>query len=492
MKSRKMSAVLVFAVFIGIVIGLVITTQFDLTGHSMAANEGEEESALGSQEPVNEELYALQDLSQAFSSVAENVKASVVTIKSTQVVSMDQPDVFRYFFGMPEERRRQGLGSGVIISKDGYIITNNHVVEDADELMVTIGKNEHQAEIVGRDPESDLAVIQIEANDLQPVKLGDSDKLKVGEWVLAVGNPFSELLDQTVTAGIVSAKGRSGLTRGQLSFEDFIQTDAAINPGNSGGALVNLRGELVGINTMIFSQSGGSVGIGFAIPINLARNVAEQLIETGEVSRGWLGVMIENLDEDLAQGFGYDGTEGVLVSQVVKDSPAEDAGLQSGDIILEVNGAETPNTSELMQKIAGISPGTTVNLTVWRGGDQETFRVKLGERPQNGQMQQRDQLESEENVLGLSVRNLTPQLAQQFGYENETGVVVARVKSGSVAARERIQPGDLIKTVNRKPVRDVSDFNAIMGNLQPDDVVLFRLKRGDTSFFAALRVPQKE
>ncbi|MDZ7725803.1 MAG: PDZ domain-containing protein [candidate division KSB1 bacterium] len=339
--------------------------------------------------------------------------------------------------------------------------------------------------------ESDIAVIKIDASGLQPIKIGNSEDLQVGEWVLAIGNPFSAQLDQTVTAGIVSAKGRTGLTRGEISFEDFIQTDAAINPGNSGGALVNLKGELVGINTMIFSRTGGNLGIGFAIPVNWANNVMEQLITHGKVSRGWLGVMISNLDEEMAEAFNLESTDGALVSQVVDDSPAQKAGLKEGDVIIKVEDKEIKNSNELVQYIAGLKPNTKVDVVVWREGDEKKMTVKLGERPQGGRVEE-EQAEEVFNQIGLQVSNLTPQAARQYGYEGEKGVIISDVKPGSVASRENIRVGDLIISVNRKPVNDISDFNRILKDAGANDVVLFRMRRGNTSFFTALRIPDNE
>ena len=495
MKSRKRSALLIGGIFIGVVVGLILSSRLDWTPNIIAENNTKNVQ-LGSQETVSEGVEILSDMSAAFARVASNVQPSVVTVKSTRVVELQPPDIFRYFFDMPEqeERRRQGLGSGVVVSEEGYIVTNNHVIADADELTVTFGEEqEYGAEIVGRDPESDIAVIKIDAENLKPIPIGDSDELQVGEWVLAVGNPFSELLDQTVTAGIVSAKGRSGLTRGQIPYENFIQTDAAINPGNSGGALVNLKGELVGVNTMIFSRSGGSHGIGFAIPVNLVERVMTQLIEEGKVTRGWLGVMISNIDEEMAQAFGLDDTNGALISQVVNGSPAAKAGLQEGDIIRQINGKEIKSSDQLMNLIAQFEPGTKVDVVVWREEDTKTITVKLGERPEGGRVQQEDE-EAEDifNTLGLEVSNLTNETARRFDYQVDQGVIVTGVQPGSVAARENIRPGDLILSVNRKQVENVGDFNDIIKKVEPNDVILFRMRRGDTSFFAALRMPEKE
>ncbi len=496
MKTKNLTLLVVFAVFIGVVVGLIISSNLDITNHSFAADDqAVQPVVLGAQEEdmTTPEVSGAIAFSKAFAQVAKTVKPSVVTIKSTQMVRTEIPEFWQHFFNVPEEQIRRGLGSGVIVNADGYIVTNNHVVQDADEIQVTIGKDEYDAEIIGRDPESDLAVIKIEAKNLQPIKLGDSDELEVGEWVLAIGNPFSELLDQTVTAGIVSAKGRTNLTHGEIPFEDFIQTDAAINPGNSGGALVNLHGELVGINSMIFSRSGGNVGIGFAIPINLVKNVMEQLINSGKVARGWLGVYIGPLDADMAEALGLDEPKGALVNQVTKDSPADDAGLTEGDVILSVNGKKIDDSNELVNVIANYPPGEKVKVTVWRDGKKKEIKVELGERPVSEALT-RENAEKVENVLGLTVDNLTPENMRRFDvdYEGETGVIVVGVRQGSPAAKEGIRAGDLIVSINRKTVEKVSDFTELTRDLEPNKVVLLRMKRGRTSYFAAVRVPKEK
>ncbi|MBN1466443.1 DegQ family serine endoprotease [candidate division KSB1 bacterium] len=491
MKSGKFYLFAIFAVFIGVVVGLVISSNLNLTNRTIAADVAKP-VLLGEQgETINsEQVASAQMLSKAFAYVAQAVKGTVVTIKSTQTVRTEVPEFWQYFFNVPDEQVRQGLGSGVVVNADGYILTNNHVVEGADDLQVSIGKETYEAEIIGRDPESDLAVIKIEGKNLNAIKLGDSDDLQVGEWVLAIGNPFAAVLDQTVTAGIVSAKGRTNLTSGQIPFEDFIQTDAAINPGNSGGALVNMNGELVGINTMIYSSSGGSVGIGFAIPINLAKNVMQQLIQSGKVARGWLGVYIGTLDEEMAEALGLDEPTGALVNQVTEDSPAEKAGLKEADVILQVEGKKINDSSELVNTIANYAPGTSVELLVWRDGREKKMTLKLGERPTDESLASQD-VQDIENLLGLQVDNLTAENMRRLGvdYRNEKGVIIIDVRRGSAAAKEGLRPGDLIKSVNRQPVESVSDFNELMKSIQANSVVLLRLKRGNSSIFAAVRVP---
>ncbi len=500
MKSRKISFVVLFSIFIGIVVGLVISSNLNLPIKSIAAGSSNDDQPiqLGATSVVSEELQGLEGLSKAFVAVSKEVSPAVVTINSQTVIKrqnyhpfMDD-EFFKRFFRMPEEREQsvRSLGSGVIVNPDGYILTNNHVVNDANEITVVIDKEEYEAEIIGKDPESDLAVIKIEKDNLPTVKLGNSDDLEVGEWVLAIGNPFSDMLQNTVTSGIVSAKGRSGLQigGGRMPYQDFIQTDAAINPGNSGGALVNLRGELIGINTAIVGQA--NVGIGFAIPINLAKNVMKQLINDGRVIRGWLGVYIADIDENMAKAFEMEHTKGALVQQVVKDSPAEKAGLVDGDVITKVEDVKIENSSQLTNYIATFAPDSKINVTIWREGKEKQVTVKLGERPADGTSSEKKTDDSVKNKLGIEVEELSSSLRQRLGYETEEGVIVSQLESNSVAAREGIREGDLIMSVNRKEVKSVKEFNDAVKDLEQNDIVLFRLKRGDTSFFRALRIPK--
>ncbi len=503
MKRKSYSFIILMAVFVGLVGGMIIASNLDFTGHSQAANVMPEAKpvVLGSQEPVPEDVVSMQSMSKAFTWVAKEVNPAVVTIKSKAVVQRKihpffDDEFFRRFFNMPqqeEERILRGLGSGVIIKSDGYIVTNNHVIDQADEIRVSYQGKEYEAEVVGTDPLTDVAVIKIDGQDFPTVRLGDSDELQVGEWVLAIGNPFDSILQNTVTAGIVSAKGRSGLALGGsqgIQYQDFIQTDAAINPGNSGGALVNLRGELVGINTAIVGQA--NVGIGFAIPVNMVKHVMKQLVEKGRVVRGFLGVNIQQVDEKLAKSFGLDKTTGVLVTQVQEDTPADKAGLKSEDIILEVNDEKMDSVEELQRVIAAYAPGTKVSLDVWRNEEIKTVKVKLGERPGAEKVAQTPETTSAIEKLGFEVQALTDDLAERLGYEDEAGVVVADVRRNSIADLEGIRKGDLITAVNRREIKTLGDFNREMENIEADELVLFRLKRGNVSLFAALRMPDDE
>ncbi|NOY60659.1 MAG: Do family serine endopeptidase [Calditrichaeota bacterium] len=499
MKSQKFSIILIFAIFVGIVTGLIIASNFNLPLKGVAADSEKETVkpvVLGSNEPVSEELLGLEKFSKAFAKVAEKVSPSVVTISSQSVVKRRtnpffQDDFFRQFFNVPEEQEQilRGLGSGVIINPDGYILTNNHVVKDADELTVTIAKKDYDAKVVGTDPESDLAVIKIDKTGLPAIKLGNSDDLEVGEWVLAIGNPFDKIFRSTVTAGIVSAKGRTlpELGGGKIQYQDFIQTDAAINPGNSGGALVNLRGELIGINTAILGRA--NVGIGFAIPVNLAHSVMQQLISEGHVIRGYLGVMISNVSDEMAQFYKLDEAKGAFVNQVVEDSPAGKAGVKEEDIIIKLNDEKIENRDQLTNKVASYPPDSKVKLTVWRDGKEKVLTVKLAERPSGG-IAKSEESTKNENKLGIEVQDLTNELARRLGYEDGEGVIITSVKGNSIAAREGLREGQLITAVNRQPVHNVREFNKIIRRLKPNDIVLFKLKYKDMSFFRAIRIPK--
>lgn len=418
-------------------------------------------------------------LSTAFEHAAHIITPSVVNVSSVRRSRRPEApdgqrnphrndpffDQFRDFlgedfmerFGAPRQPDfgQQGLGTGVIIDAKGHILTNNHVIGEADEVTVRLHDDRtFKAKVVGKDERSDLAVIRIDAKNLVPAVLGNSDDLKIGQWVVAAGNPFG--LDNTITAGIVSAKGRSIMGGGQ--YEDFIQTDAAINPGNSGGPLVDLEGRVVGINTAIFSRSGGYMGIGFAIPITMARRVMESLISSGKVVRGWLGVGIQNLSEDLASSFGHTGTEGALVGHVDPNGPAAKAGLQQGDIILKLDKTPMKNINQLRNRIAAVVPGERVELEILRDGKAREVKVTVGELPTElpGEVE-----ETEAEVapdLGLTVENLTPEISQRLKSRRTSGVVVTGVRPEGLAARGGIQPMDIIVSINRKRIENVDDL----------------------------------
>jgi serine protease Do len=440
----------------------------------------------------------LKQLSDSLAEVAEAVKPSVVNISTTSTVTVDgspfgdmfNDPFFRRFFGDQfgphgggkQKFRSSALGSGVIVAENGYILTNNHVIKNADEIKVLLtDKREFKGKVIGSDPKTDLAVIKVDANGLPVLPIGDSATLKTGDVVFAVGNPFG--LNQTITMGIVSAVGRSNV--GIADYEDFIQTDAAINPGNSGGALVNGEGKLVGINTAIFSTSGGYMGIGFAIPSNMARSVMDSIIKHGKVIRGWLGVSIQSLTKDLAEEFGVKEQQGALVSDVMKDSPAEKAGIKRSDVIIIFNGKKAADAATLRNMVADTPPGRTVEVTVIRDKAEKTLRVTVGEMPdgKNGvTMTERD------NVLkGVSVQDLTTDLRRKLKIaEDIAGVVVADVASGS-PARGLLVRGDVIQQVNHRDVGTAADFEEALSGIKPKDTVLLLVYRNGGSVYLTIK-----
>ena len=380
----------------------------------------------------------------------------------------------------PRGYKQQGVGSGFIMNKEGYILTNNHVVEDADQIKVKLANGkEYDGKVVGRDPKTDLALVKIMgASDLHPLKLGNSDDLKVGSWVVAVGSPFG--LEQTVTAGIVSAKGR---VIGSGPYDNFIQTDASINPGNSGGPLINMNGEVVGINTAILAEGRG---IGFAIPINMAKEIAPQLQERGHVTRGWLGVSIQDVTPDLAKSFGLKEKKGALVAQVVSGGPAEKAGVEQGDVIVEFDGKEVADSKDLPRIVATTPVGKNVTVKLLRDGQVSDRQVKVGEMEEKGVKVSR--APASHKSLGITVQNLTPEIAKQLGLKKDTGVVATGVEQGSPAEEAGIQTGDVIQQVNRKPVKNVEDFVQKIEKAKNQDNILLLLQRGQNNLFAAVTI----
>lgn len=429
-------------------------------------------------------------------SISKKVKPAVVNISiiGTKPQGLQQfpspffdDPFFRRFFGerfkqeprQAPKRQQQGMGSGVIVSSDGYIVTNNHVVESGDEIHVLLGdKRKFEAKLIGTDPKTDLAIVKIDANDLPYLSWGDSSKLEVGEMVVAVGNPFG--LSQTVTMGIISAVGRANV--GIVDYEDFIQTDAAINPGNSGGALVNLQGELIGINTAIFSRSGGYMGIGFAIPSNMAKSVTQSLQDHGKVVRGWLGVSIQDLKPELAEQFDTPDTKGALVADVVKDSPADDAGFQRGDIIREYDGRVVENSTKLRAFVAETSPETKVKVEILRDGEEKTLTIEIGQLPKDLASLGSVGTVGEQHALsGLTVESVTKGRDTE-----ERGVKVTRVDPDSRAASAGVQEGDIILEINRNNIEDVGDFDQITSQLKENESVLVLLKRGRSTIFLSI------
>jgi len=442
-----------------------------------------------------------QPVPPVFVELSKHLKPAVVNISSKQTEGKPAPsrspfggeendpfqEFFDRFFGGRGGRRRQrpSLGSGFIINSTGFIVTNNHVVEGATEIKVTLAtQEEFDATLVGRDPKTDLALIKVNSpKPLPTVPFGSSDTLEVGEWVLAIGNPFG--LGHTVTSGIVSAKGR---IIGAGPYDDFIQTDASINPGNSGGPLFNMRGQVIGINTAIIS---GGQGIGFAIPINLAKEVLLQLHTKGSVTRGWLGVAIQRISPDLLKAFNLEDTHGALVSDVMADGPAAKAGLQRGDVIIGFQGNKVQDSTELPRMVAAIAPGTKVQVEVLRGGKKMTIPVTLGTLTDDKEAAAKLQPSDVEESIGLRVETITPELARSLRLDNAKGVVVSRVTPDSPAAEAGVQRGDVVREVNRQPVTDLESYTEATSHLTPNTPALFLLERRGSSLYVALK-PTKE
>ncbi len=455
----------------------------------------------------NADIQLLARTAKAFASVVKKAEPAVVHVAVEKSVKAggNAPNPFDFFndpfferfFGPqfrhprmdprrhPRQFKQRAAGSGFIISPDGYILTNNHVVDKADKITVRLNdKREFTAKVIGTDPQSDVAVIKIDGTNLPVLPLGDSDKIEVGEWVIAIGSPFE--LNQTVTVGVVSAKGRNRM--GINDYENFIQTDAAINPGNSGGPLLNIHGEAIGINTAIFSRSGGYMGIGFAIPINMAKNIEQQIRTHGKVTRGWLGVVIQDLNEDLAHSFGIDRTQGVLVSEVSDGSPAAKAGLRQGDVLLTYNGSKLANVADLRNKVAMTTPGTRVSMELIRDGRKQKVEVTIGEQPSDFSPRVRAGVSGGPLTdMGLTLQDLTPELADHFGYKVNQGVLVAGVAPDSPAERVGMQAGQLIEEVNRQRVRNLRELKMVLKNAKNPKEILLRVRAGDFSQYVVLR-----
>lgn len=518
--TKRTALLLVMAIFLGLIAGLIISTNFDMIFKGFASNEKPFEKVTStvlnaeannhratvpatSQDTDSDDLLALE---KAYIRVAEEVKPWVVTITSAKIYRYRYYNPFEDFFDFfgyqdrerggrnrdqdrEQEFRQEGLGSGVIVSPDGYILTNNHVVQEADEIRVITGdKKDFTAKLIGKDEKTDVAVVKIDVKNLSYARLGDSDQIQVGQIVMAIGNPFSQELKHTVTEGIISAKGRSNI--GLSDYEDFIQTTAAINPGNSGGALVNLKGELIGINTAIVSRSGGFNGIGFAIPINMAKHIMNMLMEKGYVVRGYLGVGIQPVTEEMAQYLGLKETYGALISSVEKGLPGDKAGLREQDVVLEMDGVKVKDHTDFRLRVAEHEPGDRINLKIHRDGKILAIPVTLTERP--GDRPPKQQSEKETEKLGIRVANLTTERARQYGYEDEEGVLVVDVKQGSAAWRKGVREGDLITSINKKPIRNVSEYDRIMDNTQSGDILVIRLlkssREGTSTYYVTIRI----
>ena len=446
----------------------------------------------------------LKQFSDQFADIAEKVNPAVVTILTEKKIdfsqsnrSSPQEDLFRYYFNQPRQReyKTSALGSGVIVdSRKGYIITNNHVVEDVDEITVRLlDKSEYEASIIGKDPKSDLAVIQIKASGLRDIVLGDSDKLRVGEWVIAVGSPFSANLSHTVTAGIVSAKGRGNIIQGDI-YEDFIQTDAAINPGNSGGALLNSTGDLIGINTAIYSNGyfdRGNQGVGFAIPSNMVKKVMSDLINYGEVVRSYIGVQIQPVNDTAAKALDLKSRNGALVANVIDDGPADNAGIETGDVIVEFDGIKIQSVDHLRNNVSSSKPDKYYNLSLIRNGKKKSFRVKLAKMPNDDQLAMSTQSESA-SELGIEVSSLNRMNRQEFDIKDkDTGVLVTQIFQNTPADEAGIRVGDLITRVGSRKCSSVKQFDDLVRNSKRRGMLMLHIKRDGNAQYVTLDLKEK-
>ena len=437
-------------------------------------------------------LAALENRPPSFAAIAKKTMPVVVNISTTTQRSgrggSNDPieEFFNRFFGEtpPRENSQRSLGSGILISKDGEILTNYHVVRNADAIKVKLAdQTEFEARLIGKDGRTDLAMIKIRRSggNLPFARLGSSSQLDVGDWVMAIGNPFG--LEHTVTAGIVSAKGR---VIGAGPYDNFIQTDASINPGNSGGPLINAAGEVVGVNSAIFSQTGGNVGIGFAIPIDLAKKVADQLRKNGKVVRGWLGIRAQDVSPQLASSLGIvRGGEMAVVTEVTEGSPAAEAGIKTGDIVVAFNGKPVPRSHDFPSVIADTPPGQKVTLKIVREKKEQTVAVKIGELPDESDASQ--QIEAKDAEIGLRVQRITPEAARRLGMNSTKGVIVVEVQPGSPADQVGVEPADVIREVNQRPVNNVKDFQLALRQGRRGDRILLLVQRGDNAVFFAVK-----
>ncbi len=497
LNKKKFYIAFVFVLLLGVIIGLVLSSRMGIMTTLPAKSQISSKS-----------VEILTQLSEAQSEVAAVATPSVVNISTTRLVKsreeapfdlFDDP-FFRRFFGdqaprsnAPKEHKEQSLGSGVIVSEDGYIVTNNHVIAKAQEIKVLLSnKKSYKATLIGADPKTDISVIKIDAKGLSPLPWGDSNKLKVGEFVFAIGNPFG--LNQTVTMGIISAVGRANV--GIADYEDFIQTDAAINPGNSGGALVNVRGELIGINTAILSRTGGYQGIGFAVPSSMARQVMDSLIQFKKVVRGWLGVSIQDVTSDLADEFGVKDLKGALVSSVMKKSPADKAGIRQGDVILQYNGKVVEDTGHLRNMVSQTPLNTTVKIKLLRSKKEFDVDVLIAELPKKlGDAASRDDGTGNSNdetansmFSAITVRELTPELARRYGVSgNDKGVIVVKIDPNSRIFEAGIKQGDIILQINQKNIASLEDYKKVTATITKKERLLFLVRRNGQDLFIPVK-----
>ena len=445
-------------------------------------------------EKISDPLQAARDLRSAFVEVATRVQPSVVSIRSERTVTVAPgegfgedffkgtpfEDFFRRQPSPPQKRKQSGEGSGVIVDSQGYILTNHHVVAGADKLTVRLSDGkELKGTVRGSDPKTDLAVVTVEAKGLPAAALGDSDKIQVGEWAIAIGSPFG--LEKTVTVGVISAKGRSGFGTG--TYEDFIQTDASINPGNSGGPLVNIDGEVVGINVMIIQPGQG---IGFAIPINLAKTIMASLIKEGKVVRPWVGIGLQNLTEELAQSFNLQEKEGALIGQVYEGSPAEKAGLKVGDVVIDIDGVPIKGSQDVVREVLRKRVGQKIQVTVVREGKRIEIPVVTEQMPAEPSEEKTSQAEKKD-WFGLRVKPITPEMAKQLGLSRAEGVIIDEVEPGSAAQEVGLRKGDVVLEVNRQRIQNESDYQKAMEKTKPEQGVLLLVNRKGSTFFVTLK-----
>ncbi len=486
-------------VFAGVAVGALVFSNvefnFSFNGTSFSSKPN---FATATSNIENYPIQSLKGFNEAFVQIAESATPSVVTIFTEKTVNQRFVSPFNFFgspfedfFGMQgggmngRKEVQRGLGSGVIVTADGYILTNNHVIDGADVVYVRTSDNKKiDAKVIGTDPKTDIAVIKVNVKGLKPIVIGDSDKLRVGEWVIAIGSPLGENLARTVTQGIVSAKGRANV--GLADYEDFIQTDAAINPGNSGGPLVNINGELVGINTAIASRTGGFEGIGFAVPSNMAKKVLTSLIATGKVTRSYLGVTIQDIDENLAKAMHLKAGEGALVGTVIEGSPAAKVGVKTGDVILEFNGIKVTNSVALRNAIAGQSPGSIVTLRLLRDGNVLSLSVRLEEQVARVADASRTEAGEVSTALGFRAEDLTPELAQKMKLKPGSGkVVITAMTPSSSAYRAGLRPGDIIFSVNKRMINSIAEYSAIVNKAKKGDMLFLLVERaGNKIYFA--------
>ncbi|MFZ4525017.1 MAG: DegQ family serine endoprotease [Chlorobium sp.] len=505
MKKKPSFVKYLLLVFAGVTVGALIFSnlEFNVTfnGTSLSSKPN---FATAKSNIENYPIQSLKSFNEAFVQIAESATPSVVTIYTEKTVNQRIFSPFS-FFGSPfddmfgqgggalnngRKEVQKGLGSGVIVTADGYILTNNHVIDGADVVYVRTSDNRKlDAKVIGADPKTDIAVIKVNVTGLKPIVIGDSDKLRVGEWVIAIGSPLGENLARTVTQGIVSAKGRANV--GLADYEDFIQTDAAINPGNSGGALVNINGELVGVNTAIASRTGGFEGIGFAVPSNMAKTVLTSLITTGKVTRSYLGVTLQDIDDNLAKAMQLKAGEGALVGTVLEGSPAAKSGLKTGDVILDYNGVKVSSSVSLRNTIASQAPGSTVNLRVFREGSVKNFTVRLEEQVAKkvADASRTEAGEAVSTVLGFRAEELTAGIAQKLKMKPSAGkVVITAMAPSSNAYRAGLRPGDLVLSVNKQDVTSLAGYGTLVKNIKKGDLLFLLVERGGSKIYFAFNV----